>query len=193
MKLIISKLGTSILVFSLLVLVYVDTPAQRYSEWSTPENLRPAVNSSRFAGTPFVTKNGYYQYLGPNRVGYDMLSINASGGSALALLAAAFILFLLAEFVLHLLYGNAYVRGASYLRVLVWVLPVQGARAVARQLLFAWHRQREHLWALASALDHAHVNAHRVARAQRGQICAPLQLQQVSKFRHNSSGTCPRV
>ena len=84
MKLIISKLGTSILVFSLLVLVYVDTPAQRYSEWSTPENLRPAVNSSRFAGTPFVTKNGYYQYLGPNRVGYDMLSINASGGSALA-------------------------------------------------------------------------------------------------------------
>jgi len=84
MRLIISKVGTLILVFSMLVLVYVDTPAQRYSEWSTQENLRPAVNSSRFDGTPFVTKNGHYQYLGSNRAGYDMLSINASGGSSLA-------------------------------------------------------------------------------------------------------------
>src|SRR5205807_3145498 len=48
----------------------------------------------------------------------------------------------------------------------------------------------KHLGSLAIALDHPYVDADRVARSNSGQVAAPLQLQQISKFRHNSAGTC---
>src|SRR5688572_17852346 len=58
MMIIISKLGTSILAFSILVLVYGDTSAQRYSEWSAPVNLGLVVNTPGFDGCPSLTRDG---------------------------------------------------------------------------------------------------------------------------------------
>ncbi len=56
--------------------------------------------------------------------------------------AAAAVLSLFPKLVLHLLYGAGYQDGASILQVVVWVLPLQGMRAVLRPLLFAFHLQR---------------------------------------------------
>jgi len=58
-----------------------------------------------------------------------------------ALTAAALVLFFGADLLLRLLYGGSYESGAGYLRVLAWVLPIQGVRVVARQVLLAWHGQ----------------------------------------------------
>ena len=58
MRLIISKVGTLILVFSMLVGVYIDAHAQRYSEWSTPVNLGSVINTSGFDGCPSLTRDG---------------------------------------------------------------------------------------------------------------------------------------
>ena len=55
-----------------------------FTEWSAPENLGLAVNSSGFDRARFVTKDGCYLYLGSNRAGSGMPDINACGGSALA-------------------------------------------------------------------------------------------------------------
>jgi O-antigen/teichoic acid export membrane protein len=67
------------------------------------------------------------------------------------LATAALVLFLMADVVLELLYGGSYESGAAYLRVLVWVLPIQGVRVVARQVLFAWHGQYHDLRNVALA------------------------------------------
>lgn len=56
--------------------------------------------------------------------------------------AAALALSLFPALVLRLLYGVGYQDGAYILRVVVWVLPLQGMRAVLRPLLFAFHLQR---------------------------------------------------
>ena len=58
MRLIISKVGMLILVFSMLVGVYIDAHAQRYSEWSTPVNLGSVINTSGFDGCPSLTRDG---------------------------------------------------------------------------------------------------------------------------------------
>ena len=56
--------------------------------------------------------------------------------------AVATVLSLFPKLVLSLLYGAGYQDGAPILRVIVWVLPFQGMRAVLRPLLFAFHLQR---------------------------------------------------
>ena len=58
MMIIISKLGTAVLVSLILVLVYVDTPAQRYSAWSAPVNVGAMVNTPGFDGCPSLTRDG---------------------------------------------------------------------------------------------------------------------------------------
>src|SRR5262245_41069749 len=57
-------------------------------------------------------------------------------------------------------------------------------------LLDLEHHPFEHLGALAVAFDDAHVHAHGIARPNGGQVAAAFQLQQISKFRHSSAGTC---
>jgi O-antigen/teichoic acid export membrane protein len=59
----------------------------------------------------------------------------------LALGVAALVLFVKADLALALLYGGSYGSGTPYLRVLAWVLPIQGVRVIARQVLLAWHGQ----------------------------------------------------
>ncbi len=66
--------------------------------------------------------------------------------------AAALVLSLFPALVLRLLYGVGYQDGASILRVVVWVLPLQGMRAVLRPLLFAFHLQRLDLRNMAFAV-----------------------------------------
>lgn len=58
MKLIISRIVTSTVLFSLFLMAIVDVSAQRYSEWSVPENLGPVINTTGFEGCPSVTKDG---------------------------------------------------------------------------------------------------------------------------------------
>jgi polysaccharide transporter, PST family len=56
-------------------------------------------------------------------------------------LAGAVALFFGATHVMRLLFGTQYVAGAPFLRILAWLLPVQFARAVLRQVLMAKHKQ----------------------------------------------------
>ena len=63
--------------------------------------------------------------------------------------AAALLLFLFADPVLRLLYGPHIGESADFLRILAWVLPVQGCRAVMRQALYALRRQKTELRAIA--------------------------------------------
>lgn len=68
-----------------------------------------------------------------------------------ALGTASLVLFFGAGDVLNLLYGGSYQSGAGYLRVLAWVLPIQGVRVIARQVLYAWHGQYHDLRNVAIA------------------------------------------
>ena len=76
---------------------------------------------------------------------YGSLAFAGLGGAAL-------LLSLFPDLVLRLLYGPGYREGAPILRVVVWVLPLQGMRAVLRQLLFAFHLQRLDLRNIAFAV-----------------------------------------
>src|SRR5262249_43891316 len=58
---------------------------------------------------------------------------------------AAVFLFLFAPAILRLLYGPESGPSASLLRILAWMLPVQGLRAVLRQALWAFRGQRADL------------------------------------------------
>jgi O-antigen/teichoic acid export membrane protein len=71
----------------------------------------------------------------------EFISIGAF--STLALTAA--FLFLFAPGVLRLLYGPEIGQSASLLRILVWMLPLWGLRAVLRQALYAFRGQRADL------------------------------------------------
>ena len=65
----------------------------------------------------------------------------AIAGVPAVLLGAALALWL-PQRVLVILFGPEYAEGASILRVLVWVLPLQGFRLLLRQVLVAFHLQR---------------------------------------------------
>jgi len=58
-----------------------------------------------------------------------------------ALGAAGLVIGAFARNLLALLFGPAYAEGAGILRVLVWILPVQGARALLRQVLVTFRLQ----------------------------------------------------
>ena len=60
---------------------------------------------------------------------------------ALALTVAALLLSVFAEVILTLLFGSGFSEAAKLLRVMAWILPVQGARVVARQILLAYRQQ----------------------------------------------------
>ena len=68
----------------------------------------------------------------------DLLAVVTSSLLVLASLA----LFLFASPILRLLYGPDIGQSATLLRILVWVLPIQGFRAVLRQALLAFRGQR---------------------------------------------------
>lgn len=53
----------------LVMLLAPGALAQRFSEWSPPENLGPTVNTPFFEVCPFVTKTGLSLYFGSNRPG----------------------------------------------------------------------------------------------------------------------------
>jgi len=56
-------------------------------------------------------------------------------------LVGAGVLFLGASLIMELMFGTEYAAGEPFLRVLAWVLPIQFARAVLRQVLMAEHKQ----------------------------------------------------
>ncbi|MCA1620541.1 MAG: hypothetical protein LC795_14780 [Acidobacteria bacterium] len=51
----------------ILLLFAVPTRAQRFSEWSAPENLGPPINTSAFEGAPFISKDGLDLLFASNR------------------------------------------------------------------------------------------------------------------------------
>ncbi len=55
---------------------------------------------------------------------------------------AALLITVYARQILTLLFGREFEEGAPILRVLAWALPLQGVRAILRQVLFAFHLQR---------------------------------------------------
>jgi O-antigen/teichoic acid export membrane protein len=75
------------------------------------------------------------------------MPIAAVSGALLAV--SALFLFLFATPVLRLLYGPGIANAAGLLRVLAWVLPVQGVRTVLRQALYAFRGQAKDARALA--------------------------------------------
>lgn len=52
----------------ILILLAVPTHAQRFSEWSAPENLGPVINTSDFEGAPFISKDGLDLLFASNRI-----------------------------------------------------------------------------------------------------------------------------
>ncbi len=68
----------------------------------------------------------------------DLLAVATCSVLALAALS----LFLFASPILRLLYGQDIGQSATLLRILAWVLPIQGLRAVLRQGLLAFKGQR---------------------------------------------------
>jgi len=55
---------------------------------------------------------------------------------------AALFISVYARQIVTLLFGREFEEGAPILHVLAWALPVQGVRAILRQVLFAFHLQR---------------------------------------------------
>lgn len=68
--------------------------------------------------------------------------VNLSLLSSVVLGGAGLLLYALAAPLLVLLYGEEYRSGAQYLQVLSWILPIQGLRAISREIVYAWRRQR---------------------------------------------------
>lgn len=64
-------------------------------------------------------------------------------------LAAAAALFLAAPWLVPRLFGPAYEPAVLYLRVLVWLLPLQVVRLTARQVLLARGQQKDDTWTTA--------------------------------------------
>jgi hypothetical protein len=64
-----NRIRRGILTFGgcILLLFAVPTRAQRFSEWSAPENLGPVVNSERGDGGPFLSKDGLHLFFMSNR------------------------------------------------------------------------------------------------------------------------------
>ena len=75
----------------------------------------------------------------------SLISFVAFGGAGLLLYAFA-------GPVLVLLYGEEYRSGAQYLQALAWILPIQGLRAIFRQIVYAWRQQRVDTGNLALAV-----------------------------------------
>jgi hypothetical protein len=64
-----SRIRRSVITFAgcILILFAVPTHAQRFSEWSAPENLDAPVNSAGAELGPFLSKNGLDLFFGANR------------------------------------------------------------------------------------------------------------------------------
>lgn len=73
--------------------------------------------------------------------------------AALALAPVSVVLWAIPAVVLGLLYGSGYLDGAPMLAVLAWALPLQAARGVVRQSLYAFGAQRIDTRNLAMAVS----------------------------------------
>lgn len=88
-------------------------------------------------------------WLAPGAVLSRVLRLAA--GTVVALGVAAISFHWLAGDLLSVLYGEPYRAGSGFLRVLVWVLPIQGLRVVLRQIVLAWGKPLDDLRNLALA------------------------------------------
>ena len=102
------------------------------------------------------------------------LSLLATAGFGVV----AVLLFAFARPLIVLLFGQEYASGAGYLQVLAWVLPVQGCRAIFRQIIYAWRWQHADLRNLALAaatnvvLDFLWIPSHGAMGCAWSTLCA---------------------
>ena len=65
----ITKINLSLAAFALLAFFPAGALAQQFSEWSSPVNLGPTINTTYFEVCPSVTKDGLSLYFGSHRPG----------------------------------------------------------------------------------------------------------------------------